>query len=162
MKFRAALVILGALLLGSCSRPYFTSIVNNTGERLVIVRALLGGDSAMNVASEGWPGKSKPEISPAGSHTLTSYGPGDGWSRWDFVFELGGRCTMTFAAPAAPTDHLDRPDWRIYLAYGESVFQLDADRRLYRSPANGRHGPADVTRLPQPEGYPLTPTRSNC
>lgn len=161
MKLRAAFVMICTLLLGSCSRPYFTWIVNNTGERLVIVRASPGANASLNVAdgSRWWPGRSNPVLGYYGAHQLTSYGSDD---RWELVFELGSRCTMTFSTPSTPPEAIERPDWQIYLAYGEVVFQLGSDLRLYRTPAHSTSGPANVTMLPQPEGYPLAPSASDC
>lgn len=159
MKLRTAFVIVSALLLSACEAPNYTWVVNGTGERVVILRASPGRNRELNAANGSpwwWPVKTNPVLGYA--HKLTSFGPD---RSWEFVFQLGSSC-LTFSTPDMPIDALDRPDWQIYLAYRENVFQLGADRRLYRTPAYSPNRAADVTRLPQPEGYPLSPTQTNC
>lgn len=166
MKLRIAFVILSALVLSSCQPPRYTWIVNATSERLTILEAFpLGMIDAPNMANASpwyWPFRSKPVLDGfAGAYRLSSYGPFD--HGWRIKVQLANRCRMSFEIPSAPSDTYDRPDWRIYTAYREAALQVNDDQRIYRIPTLGPGGsPADVTRLDQPEGYPLAPTESDC
>lgn len=163
MKHRIAIVLVCALLLGSCQRPFYTWIVNGTGERLVILHAsLLGLDpryEAANGSPWWWPLRTKPTLGYAGAHKLTSYGFGDGW----FIeFERANGCKLAFAIPNVPDDVYERQDWRVYTAYDEAALQLDSGNMLYRIPARSTGNVANLSRLDQPEGYPIAPTESDC
>ncbi len=157
-----AFMLLSATLLGGCSRPYFTWFVNGTFERVVLVRAAPAGTdfNFANGSPWWWPARTKPVIGTYnGGYQITSYGPGQDW---EFEVELGGRCTLSFTTPAPSLEALNEPQWQIYLAYEEASFQLEPNNLLYRIPAYSPGSRADVERLPQPEGFPIAPTRNNC
>lgn len=168
MRSKVVLALIAMLLLSGCSGPSFTVIVNNTFNRIAIAYASPGwgapgswdADNRANGSPWFWPLRTRPVLGQGRAHTLTAYCYGC-QSEWAIEIRQGG-CNLRFQIPSPPDDAGGRPEWQMFLAYGEATLQLESDHRLYRVPAYPGH-PAYAALVPQPEGYPLSPiSRTGC
>jgi hypothetical protein len=155
---RTIMMLVFSLNLASCSGPSYAWIINGAGERLEIVFASSGNVDAnqANGSPWFWPWRTNPVLRPGEGYRLTApcYGCRPDWN----IRVRIRTCELAFSIHAPPEDAYDRPEWQAMTAYRDDSLQVGRDLLLYRIPAYAGEQ-ADISKIPQPDGYPLSAVR---